>query len=115
MNLMEHLKFQAQESLMTYLDYFEGEPDHDQLYDEWKQEFVNSDKWWDCDDCDYNLEVFTELLETNYDFQGEYGSEDLPVTSVTRLMINYGYYHIHQGVADDAWKEAWDYKFPRQA
>lgn len=112
MNLMEHLKFQAKESIMLYLDDVEGS--YDQLYESWSEEFVNScGEWWDCDNCDYTLDVFTELLETNWLCVEEYGSDDMPIQSVNQLMRNYGYYHINQGVADEIWKQEWEHKFPQ--
>jgi len=111
MNLMEHLKFQAKESIMLYLDDIEG--DYDQLYEEWSEEFTALDEWWDCDNCDFTLEVFNELLEDYILYVGEYGSDDLPVSSVKQLMRYYASYHIREGVVDEIWKQEWEHKFPQ--
>jgi len=121
-DLFAHLKQQACKSIAVYLDTSEGEDyDYDQQYEYWTEWFLEdeeSDEWWYDDENEFKMDdlgidAFNELLQVNLKFMGEYGGDNIP-ESVTELMRRYAYYHIHEGLMDDIWKQEWNYKFPPQ-
>ena len=111
MNLQEHLRDCAEASMQIYLENNMVDPESEDDYQKWVDDFVNSEEeWWDFNLTYLSYHNFQELLGTNQDFCEEY-QDTIQPKDIQTLMQRYGYYWIHQRM--DSFMILWTENLPQ--
>lgn len=108
MDLKEHFKQRAHDSMFAYIEENENNlnPDSETDYEVWSEEFSNSSiEWWYCHLSELNYTNFNELLRINALFAEDYGVTT-QAENINGLLRNYGFYwtRFYQDEFMDNWK-----------
>ena len=104
MGLFEYLIGKGTDAIQAYLDNNEF-IDPDLMYEDFKESFANSYTNWWWSDLHLDMEAVDLLLITNAKFCAEHGITTQPKDTDT-LLVNYGYYHVFDGLLNDIWFDA---------